>query len=70
MESFELLVDQAMMKRKSNRIEYQPTVGSTCYSGADRQRETMKMSSKRESACVTWTVLVARSHLGRKEMSC
>jgi hypothetical protein len=61
MESFELLVDQAMMKRKCNRIEYRPTVGSPFYPRADKQRERMKMSSKRESACVTWAAIAARS---------
>jgi hypothetical protein len=63
MESFELLGrssnDEAQVQY--SRIEYRPTVGSPFYSGADRQRGRMKMSSKRGSACVTWATLVARS---------
>jgi hypothetical protein len=62
MESFELLVDQAMMKRKSSRIEYRPTVGSPCYSGADRQRKNEDVVKTRGCLCdldgISW-----RSHL-------
>ena len=51
MESFELLVDQVMMKRKFNRIEYQPPYALRSIPEADRRRERMKMSSKRECLC-------------------